>query len=161
MTSFQEFLRKKAEEKGDDGGRRRRDEWMDALGRLVDQIVSWLKDDDPEGVLEIGRYEVTRSETGLGAYQVPYLKIHLGDSEAVLSPVARNTVGTIGPRGGVAETEKAEGRVDVQDGLRLKKYMLYRAIKDGRDVWYAVDEKFHVDLLDKDRLEAILQDLLS
>jgi hypothetical protein len=160
MTSFQEFLRKKAQEQGGEGVRRR-DEWIAALRRLVDQIVSWLKEDDPEGVLEIGRYEISLSEMSLGAYQAPYLEISLGESEATMSPVARNTVGTIGPRGGVADLEKAEGRVDLKDGLRLKKYMLYRAIEDGRDVWYAVDEKFRADLLDKDRLEAILQDLLS
>jgi hypothetical protein len=127
--------------------------------RLVETIVSWLKEDDPEHILSIEQYLITRSEQGLGSYQVPCLEILLGDSKVIVSPVARNVIGTVGPRGDVAT--KAEGRVDIQDGQRLRKYMLYRSIKDGVEAWYAIDETFKAELLDKDRLEAIVQDLLS
>ena len=53
----------------------------------------------------------------------------------------------------------ADGRVDITDGIR--KYMLYRTLKDGQETWYAVDERFQAAPLDRSRFEAILQDLLS
>jgi hypothetical protein len=159
MTSFQEFLKKKAEEQDQSDLRSRRDEWVEAVRRLVTTIVSWLDEDDPEHILGIERYSMPRSEQGLGRYEVPFVKIRLGESEVNITPVARNVIGTVGPRGEVAT--KAEGRVDIQDGQRLRKYMLYRSIKDGVEAWYAIDEDFKAEMLDKDRLEAIVQDLLS
>jgi hypothetical protein len=158
MTSFQEFLRKKADEQLNDDSRERRKEWIASLDRLCDQIVAWLKEDDTDGILEIIREEEPRSEARLGVYKVPALKLGLGEMTIYITPVGRNTVGSITPRG---ETPKPSlGRVDIRRLTR--KYMLFRTVTEDHEVWYAVDEGFvNPKLFDKERLEEILLELLS
>jgi hypothetical protein len=155
--TFSEFLHKKAREEGQIQRREQRDEWITAVDRLMKQICAWLAEADPDKVLDIIRLEFEKVEPGLGVYRVPGLKIGAGDASAQVVPVGRNAVGLVGRRGDVGE--RAEGRVDISDGVR--KYILYRTLKDGQENWYALDERFEASPFDRGRLEAILVDLLS
>ena len=110
-----------------------------------------------DNLLDVVPREIDRAEEGLGTYRVPALKVGMGEAGVQVVPVARNVVGFVGPRGDVGV--RAEGRVDVTDGTR--KYILYRTLQDGTERWYALDERFEAAPLDRPRLEAILQDLLS
>jgi hypothetical protein len=181
MTTFQEFLEKHAEQQRSREKRERREEWIAAAGRLVKQIRAWLAESDPKQVLEVLAFDVQRSEPDLGTYTIPSLKIGLGDASVRVEPVGRNAMGIIGARagsglgaagwsgsglgteGGVAAQvpvgARAEGRVDLTDGIR--RYILYRTLMDGQENWYALDERFQPAPLDRGRLEAMLLDLLS
>ena len=157
MTSFQEFLKKKAEEQRDVPARERREEWVASLDRLWDQVVAWLKEDDPEGFLAISRGTTSLTERGLGTYDAPTLDISVGGSEVSMRPIARNVVGSVDLPG--RAPRRADGCVDIAD--RSTRYRIYRIVEDGREAWYAVGERHKVSPLDKARLEEILQDLLS
>jgi hypothetical protein len=82
QTSFQEFLRQKVEGSDWKDRSRIRGEWLGALNRLLDQIRDWLKESDPENVLELITYEVERVEGRLGVYDAPALKIRLNTDAA-------------------------------------------------------------------------------
>jgi hypothetical protein len=157
MIAFRDFLRKKAEEEQNVHRRERRDQWIAAVRRLLDQLRAWLAEADPDKVLDVIPLEVQKIEPGLGIYTIPALKIGLGDAAVKVDPMGRNAVGIIELPG--RPPTRAEGRVDITDDIH--RYILYRLLDDGRDVWYALDEKFRPEPLDRGRLEAILQDLLS
>lgn len=67
LISFRDFLKAKADELGVRDRHRRRGDWLGAIHRLLDQIRDWLRESDPEGVLDIEPYEVSRTEQDLGA----------------------------------------------------------------------------------------------
>ena len=162
MTSFQEFLHKKAEEQKRGFRPDRRDEWIAAVDKLNRQIVDWLRESDPEQLLEIIPETVEKAEKGLGTYRVPALKIGVGNRMVRVVPIARNLVNPL-----LGDGTTLGGRVDITDGS--KKYMLRRILRDsspnreGPDEapWEVLDEHFGVTPLDRGRLESILQDLLS
>ncbi len=155
--TFREFLETKAQQRQHKERRERREEWIAAVGRLIGQMRGWLAESDPAGVLEVLPMEVERAEPGLGTYRVQSLKVRLGESAVEVMPVGRNAVGTVAPSGEIAM--HAEGRVDITDGVR--RYILYRTLKDEREGWFVLDERFRAAPLDRARLEEILQDLLS
>src|SRR5262245_36709737 len=132
MPTFQEFLRKKAEEEQQPERRKRRDEWIGAVGRLIDQLRAWLAESHPEGLLDVIPLEVEKREPGLGSYKIPGLKVGIGDAAVRVVPMGRDALGLIESRG--EAPMRAQGRVDITDGVQ--KYIFYRAIKDGQDVWY-------------------------
>jgi hypothetical protein len=154
--TFQDFLKDKANEINQDTRRKRRDEWLAAVNRLIAQLREWLKEADPDAFLAVVPFEIEKREEALGFYQAPGLSIRLGASEVKVVPVARNVVGTVGPgdKGGM----RGEGRVDITDGAR--KYMLYRTLQDG-ERWHVLDAHYEPAPLDKARFEAVLRDLLS
>jgi hypothetical protein len=154
--TFREFLRKKAEEQQQPQRRRRREEWIAAVGRLLDQIRAWLAESDPDKLLDLTPITVQSSEPGLGTYDIPGLLIGVGDAKAQVQPMGRNALGFVKALGG--GELRAEGRVDLAAGGH--RYILYRTLQDGRDVWYALDDKFQPAPFDRSRLETILQDLL-
>jgi hypothetical protein len=156
MTSFQEFLKKKAEEQNQGFRRELRDEWIDAVNRLIQQIDTWLTESDPEGLLDRTDFTVEKVEAGIGPYQINGLKISVGDLSVQVRPVARRVVGSSRLREGGTEVV---GRVDITDGI--KKYILWRTFNDGIESWEVVDEQFGSRPFDKIQLESILQDLLS
>src|SRR5438067_1384257 len=88
-TSFQEFLRQKAEGSNVKDRIRSRGEWLGALNRLRDQIRGWLHEADPDDLLEIVPYEVERVEQRLGIYDAPALKIRLGTDTVDVLPMGR------------------------------------------------------------------------
>jgi hypothetical protein len=156
MTSFQEFLHKKAEEQHQGLRRDRRDEWILAVKRLNEQISEWLREADPEKLLDVMPLVFDKAETGLGPYKVPGLKIGLGDLSVQVIPVARNVVGS--PRL-LGDGAQLAGRVDITDGI--KKYVIRRILSEGAEFWEVLDEHFGAAPFDQARLESILQDLLS
>ncbi|MHC5542114.1 hypothetical protein ACYOEI_28160 [Singulisphaera rosea] len=62
-------------------------------------------------------------------------------------------------RGASGSPTQFAGRVDITDGLR--KYHLYREIRDGKECWQIMDERNHFTYLSSDSLGHILQELLS
>jgi hypothetical protein len=157
LMTFQEFLEKQAEQSHSKERRERREEWINSVGRLIGQLRAWLAESDPAGILDVVPIEIEKTEPGLGIYTIPGLKISLGAASVQVAPVGRNAVGSVSLQGDVGI--RAEGRVDITDGIR--RFTLYRTLKDGQEKWHALDERFRAEPLDKSRLERILQDLLS
>ena len=156
--SFREFLKSKADETGVKDRHRRRGEWLGAIHRLLHQIQDWLRESDPEGVLDVEAYEVSRTEHDLGTYDAPALKIRLGAGEVNVLPMGRE-VPFMAIRGASGAATEFAGRVDISDGFR--KYNLYRELGGGKDLWQVRDDQNRFTYLDADTLGRILQDLLS
>jgi hypothetical protein len=156
--SFREFLKTKADETGVKDRHRRRREWLGAIDHLLDQIRDWLRESDPEGVLDVEPYQVSRTEHDLGTYDAPALKIRLGPGEVSILPMGRD-VPFMAIRGASGAATTFAGRVDISDGFR--KYNLYREVGEGRDSWQVRDDRNRFTYLDKESLGQILQDLLS
>src|SRR5271155_578266 len=128
MTSFQEFLHKKAEEQRQISRRDLRDEWILAVDRLTALIANWLHESDPEGLLDLIPLTFDKAEKGLGAYKIQGLQIGVGDLAVKVVPVARLVAGSSNIVG-----EQVAGRVDITNGI--KKFILWRIIKDGVESW--------------------------
>jgi len=156
MLGFKDWLREKTEEAQQSERAHRLKEWSEAYQRLTDQIIAWLREEGAD-FITISSHPIERAERGLGTYELPGLKIRVGDAAVEVVPLSRNVVGSIGPRGDSGL--RAAGRVDITDGTR--KYALYRSIQEGQDVWYVVDERASVTPLTRDRLQEIIMDLMS
>ncbi len=168
-TSFAEFLRKKTEGSDVRERHRERDQWIAAVKQLLDQIDDWLRDADPEQLLERIPYEVQRVEQRLGIYDAPALKVRLGTEEVDITPSGRFAHQ---PRsladfmqwiqaGGQAHEWGAlsGGRVDITNGdLR---YLLLREGTEVNGPWFAFGEKSKLLRFDETVLECILEDLFS
>ena len=63
-TSFQEFLKQKAEGTGIQERNQNRSDWLGPLRMLLHHIENWLRAADTEHVLEIMPYDVEGSRTG-------------------------------------------------------------------------------------------------
>jgi hypothetical protein len=50
LLSFRDFLKTKAKESGIANRRHRRAEWLGALHRVLDQILDWLRQSDPDAI---------------------------------------------------------------------------------------------------------------
>jgi hypothetical protein len=157
-TSFREFLAEKARQDSSVAERKaRRQEWVEAVDRLLGQFRTWLKEADSNEFLEVYPLDFDKVEKGLGAYHVSGLKIALGDAAVEVVPVGRNTMGFVDPEGNMV---RAVGRVDVSD--RIRKYNLFRTVVDGKDVWRVVDgDHHHGSPLNQTIFEQMLLDLLS
>ncbi len=155
--TFQEFLKQKADQEGSQERREQREEWLAAVSRLLNQVRDYLRDSDPEGILELVPIEIQKVEPNLGVYNIAGLKIRLGEATVEVLPIGRHVVGTVQPQG--QSERRAEGRVDITDGVR--KSILYRTCQENQERWYALDEQFRAAPFDQKRLEVILQDLLS
>lgn len=152
--TLKEFLQEEAQKHDQRLRRERRDEWVAAVERLLDQCNVWLQVADEAKVLEIESQHVDKLEEGLGNYRVPSLKITLGGTAIRIVPVGRNTVGRFGL--GL----QPEGRVDIAGGA--SKFIIYRTFQEGQEHWYALDTHHWEPLLfDKERFEAIIQGMLS
>ena len=127
------------------------------LDHLYEQILSWIQEADPKGLLIVERMELTRREPRLGTYTAPAMKISLGEAAVRVVPMGsdihdsyRNEDGTEG---------RYEGRVDITDDLH--KYVLYRVADEGSQAWIVVGRSGPPKRFDRAQLEAILSDLLS
>jgi hypothetical protein len=166
-TKFQEFLRKKTEGSAWKERKERRGEWLGALNRLFAEIRAFLREADPEGLIETVDYEVERVEERLGVYNAPALRVRLNTASADFIPMGlnlrkplslENLLGVPGNRSRWGDL--AGGRVDITDGER--KHILFRSIQDGQDHWYVMTaERTGLIPFDRQSLEEILQDLLS
>jgi hypothetical protein len=144
-TDFKEFLHEQAEKHQAEAraGKAMIDEWRASIKRLLDQIRAWLKDSDPQGLIEIKESEVEVREPGLGLYSVPRLDLRVFGKWVGVIPKARKTVATAKPAQKLAP-ERATGRVDITDELR--RYVLYRFQEGDQAVWM-IDER----LVDEDQ----------
>jgi hypothetical protein len=129
-TAFREFLHQKAQNY--EAGKATIDEWRAAIGNLFGQLREWLKEADPEGVIEIKEGQELVREPSLGGYRVPRLDLNVFGKWIGIIPKARRTVGTAIPPQ-KSTPERAEGRVDITDELR--RYVLYRFREGDRDLW--------------------------
>src|SRR6266404_6173797 len=120
------------------------DEWRSAVERLFIQIRGWLKEADPEGVIEIDQTDEFVNEPGLGRYRVARLNLRVLGKWIGIIPKARRTIGTAKPPEKSAPA-RADGRVDITDEVR--RYVLYRIRQGEKDVWmidnldYAYEQK--------------------
>jgi hypothetical protein len=133
-TKFQEFLQQRAKkhEAEADAGKAVVDEWRLSIEHLFTQIREWLKESDPNGVIEIEESKQEIREPGLGLYRVPRLNLRAFGKWIGVIPKARRTVGIANPPQKSAP-ERADGRVDITDELR--RYVLYRFRNNGQDAW--------------------------
>jgi hypothetical protein len=166
MTSFQEFLRQKVDVATVKDRNQSRGEWLAAINRLLDRVQDWMREADPDDLLEAVRYEVERVEKRLGIYDAPALKIRLGTNSVDILPVGRYSVGPLplellkgGPGDDKRWGDLSGGRVDITNGER--RYLLLRSKENEHDHWYTVGEPPSPTPFDRKRLEEILQDLLS
>ncbi len=167
QTSFQEFLSQKS--RGSDWKERKliRLAWLRAVDRLLAQVREFLREADPEGVLETTAYQVERVEEPLGVYDAPALKIRLGTESADVVPVGRFTPKPLQlaniqaiPGNENRWGNLTGGRVDITNGER--RHLLFRSLEDEKERWYALLSNRHEPIpFDRACLEAILQDLLS
>lgn len=167
QTSFQEFLRQKLE--GSDWKDRKglRMEWLGALNRLLDQIRDWIRESDPEGVIEIVAYEVVRVEGRLGVYDAPAFKIRLNTDDANVLPMGRfvprphSLLNVHGNSAFQPQIDCSGGRVDIISDER--RHLLLRSIDDdGQDHWFALMRGQSTPIpFDRACLERILEDVLS
>jgi len=134
----------------------KRDEWVAAVRRLLDQIRAWLREADTTGVLRITEQTHTFHEGGIGHYEAPGLSVRLRDREVQIAPGARNTVGSVGD-----PSFRTQGLVVMTAGDL--KYLLYRLLDERHgERWRIVnDSDYSTDLLDKDSFEAALVRLFS
>jgi hypothetical protein len=166
-TRFQEFLRQRSEGSDLKERTRRRREWLGALKGLLDTVRDWLREAEQEDLLEIVPYEVERVEERLGIYDAPALRIRSGTDSIDVLPVGRSAIGPVPvkhwqstPGHDQKWGDLSGGRVDITNGER--KYLLLRSTEAGQDAWYAVGDPGMAPIpFDRDRLEAILEDLLS
>jgi hypothetical protein len=156
--TLREFLLKNAPR--DEVLRRRwREDWIAYVDRLLKKLRDWLTEANATDLLDLETLEFERREQGLGAYRIKGLAIHFGERTVKVVPIGRALAPHLGP---FAEPghEKAEGRVDITNGAY--KYYLYLKLNDAREEqWLVQDERSDIRPLDRERFEAILQDLLS
>ncbi len=156
--TLQEFLKKNAPR--DEMLRRRwRDDWIGYVNRLLKQLRDWLADGGAADLLDLEPLEFDKREQGLGAYRIKGLAINFGENTVKVVPVGRNVATHLGKYAEPGH-ENAEGRVDITNGPY--KYNLYLKLNDaGQEEWLVEKEGSDIQRLDRERFEAILQDLLS
>ncbi len=139
--------------------RQGRDEWIAAVDRLLTQLHAWLADMGAAELLDLEPLEFEKREEGLGAYRIKGLAIHFGENTVKVTPVGRTVLAHLGSYAEPGHGN-AEGRVDITNGAY--KYYLYRKLNDvGEEQWLVQNERSDLRPLDRERFEAILQDLLS
>jgi hypothetical protein len=159
LMTLREFLQKNAPRAEQERFRRKlRDEWIAAVDHLLTQLRGWVADAVSAGLLDLEPLEFEKREQGLGAYHIQGLAINFGESTVKVVPVGRRVLAHLGPYA-EAGHENAEGRVDITNGA--SKYFLFRKLTDTDQQWLIQDERSQIRPLDRERFEAILQDLLS
>lgn len=169
-ATFQEFLKGLAGQENAAEVRARRKEWVEAVERLIDRLEGWLRELDPDGVMEVYRQVVERHEPGLGTYDAHGLWIEVGKVTVEVVPGGRNSR-VVPPSGTTLLGEdlrpaQVAGRVDIKN--RVQRHSLYRlVVPDGsstREDWATVavtDYGVKFDPVDRDGFEAMLRELMS
>ena len=97
-------------------------EWIADLGKLMEQLGSWLSKGEAEGLIRIDRRKIELAEEDLGLYEVPALTIHLRTTHPrsiKVEPRGMRIVGVVVEGAKTAARERltgAEGRVDLVCG---------------------------------------------
>jgi hypothetical protein len=159
LMTLREFLLKNAPRAEQEKRRRQwRQEWIAAVDRLLAQLRAWLADASTAELLALEQLDFEKREQGLGAYHIHGLAINFGERTVKVVPVGRTVLAHLGPYA-EAGHENAEGRVDITNGA--DKYFLFRKLTDAGEQWLVQHERSDIQPLDRERFEAILQDLLS
>jgi hypothetical protein len=153
MPTFKEWLKEKADSAPEEQRKKLLQDWTDAYSELAHNVREWLQDDEA-GRVRFGNEPITRSEEGLGSYQFSTVKIIVGDQSVDVVPVARNVIAHVGD-----PPTRAAGRVDITNGIR--KYALYRVVRDGNSTWRIVKDATEIGDLSRQSLEEIIMDLMS
>ncbi|WP_165073881.1 hypothetical protein [Paludisphaera rhizosphaerae] len=161
-TSLKDYLLSKADEYGVRDRNARRKEWLEAVGGLLDQIRGWMGEADPEGLLDVIPYQVSRSERGYGTYDAPALQIRFGPAEVTIEPIsaeANTSLDVALERNQSAtSTARTAGRIDVSNGLRT--CHLFRLQRDGGYEW-SIRRPDGFVKLDRAEFESVLKELLA
>jgi hypothetical protein len=161
IVSLKEFLASEAEKLASERSvaMKKRDEWVESVGRLLAQIEVWLHQADSGQILTYKKGNLTLREVGIGTYDVPFLLIELGAREVSIKPVARFVAGPLSSTGSM-HILRSYGRVDMSN--RLYKYMLFRSEKDPVDRWVIIEEDgYRTQPFDQDSFESAFQSLLE
>lgn len=162
MESLKDFIAQQAEKLRTEGPRavQKRDEWVAAVDRLIEQIKEWLAQADPDrNVLDVRERPFRLREEGIGTYEARGLTISLGPNEIRIEPIARYVAGPLSATG-VIYVARAYGRVDLTDGLR--KFMIFRVEKDPEDRWNIVEQDgFRMQAFDQSTFEGAFKSLLE
>jgi hypothetical protein len=136
-------------------------EWVGALDSLFRQIESWLAASDPDGLIERTRESVVEFDPALGEYEMPVLRISLGDWTVRIKPRARYVAATVLPPG-QEKPVRAHGLVETRNMVGAGYYLFQ--LPDGK--WYIQSEAGpmapdnRVELFDPERFEAAMWSLL-
>ena len=133
-SALQQYLHEQAPKK--QAGKELVAEWREAIERLFAEIKGWLKESDPEGVIDIEEGQQEVNEPGIGRYRVPRLNLGVLGKWIGIIPKARSTNRTA-KLSEPSAPSKAEGRVDITD--EVVRYLLYRFKEGDKDVWYIED----------------------
>jgi hypothetical protein len=133
----------------------RREEWVTEVNRLVDQMEGWLREADPDGILDIEPQTVEKREQGLGFYKAKALTMRFGGREVRIHPVARFVVAAPAV---VLPLGRPAGRIDITNGE--SRYSLYR-IEDGRERTWFIHNNGPLKRFDRLTFESAVQDLLG
>ncbi len=161
MSTLQEFLKQRAEHLSASFPEKVKiqNDWIQAVDRLLNQIKQWLKDADPQAILDVFEESVDRRESGVGVYQVHSLRIRLEAQEVRVIPIARNVLGPVSSSGTIHKG-RSFGRVDMTNGV--SKFLLFRTDVEPSDRWIIVDEDAYVPRdLDRGTFDAAMQSLLQ
>jgi len=158
-SAFTDFLRHEAKryQSEANAGKATVDEWRSAIDQLFARIRGWLKQSDPDGVIEIKQGQQDIREPGLGRYSVPRLDLRVFGKWIGIIPKARKTVETATPPQKSAP-QRTAGRVDITDELR--RYVLYRFQEDGQELWLIDDLESEPKPLDQGAFENALMSYL-
>ncbi len=159
--SLKEYLASEAEklQSEQSDAMRKRDEWVESVGRLLAQIRNWLDEADSRRILIYKSGQMTLREAGIGTYDVPLLIIELGAREVSIKPIARFVAGPLSSTGAM-HILRSYGRVDM--GNRLEKYMIFRTDKELDGPWIIIEEDgYRSQPFNKETFESAFQRLLE
>lgn len=163
MKTFKEFLQEQAEplRREATANRERVLAWAESVERLIDQMMAWLRDADPQNFLWVDRRPVDLREEGHPAPHFPRfsrLTIMLGDRTVFVTPVIGEIVGP-----GILRPKDRQlrGRVDLTNGSFG--FLLYGFVgPDGEESWTIVDDRtFESRPFTREAFEAALVSLLG
>jgi hypothetical protein len=160
-VSLKEFLAAEAEKLQSERSKamKKRDEWIESVGRLLNQIEEWLGEADSGRILTFQKGHLTLREVGIGTYDVPFVLIELGAREVSIKPVARFVAGPLSSTGAM-RVLRSYGRVDMSNGL--DKYMMFRIEKHLDGPWIIIEEDGdRSNSFDRDSFESAFQRLLE
>lgn len=133
-------------------------EWQELLKGLFARVRGWLKDSDPEGLLDVEDDTVTIHDPALGEYEAPVLRITLGRESVDIVPRARYGVAVIQPPN--ESHTRAQGLVEIKS----RGWASHNLFHLPNDRWFIIDaskpmradEPNAVEPLTAERLEAAL-----
>ena len=165
MGKLRDLLRTEADRYRAERDRRQRamEEWSDLLNALFKQIDAWLKDSDPDGLLEVSPDSAVLNDPALGEYRAPLRRIKLGEKSVEIVPAARYVAFSIRPPG-EEKPVRAHGMVEVRS-LGWASYYLFQ-LPGGK--WYVRSATQNlreadnpVEPLGADQFESALASLLQ